>query len=231
MRAGIVDVDGTLVDTNYHHALAWYRAFRAYDLTIPVRTLHRHVGMGGDKFVSGVAGNEVEERLGEELRGRWEEIFDELIPEISPLPGARDLLASLRDRELRVVLASSSIGRHLNAFLDLVDARELTDGWTTKDDIAESKPEPDLVEAALKKAGTREAFMIGDTPWDVEAARKAGLPTVCVLTGGFSASELAEAGAAAVYESPRALAEDLAELVKKLDGRTGAGEDRAAGRR
>jgi len=208
-EAAIVDVDGTLVDTNYHHALAWYRAFREHDLTIPMWKLHRYVGMGGDKYVAAVAGDEVEEELGDELRGRWEAIFDEFIPEIEPLPGARALLVALEERGLTVVLASSSIQSHLDPFLDLLDARDLVDDWTTKDDVAASKPEPDLVHAALDKAGTESAFMIGDTPWDVEAARKASIPAICVLTGGFARAELEEAGAAAVFEGAEELARRL----------------------
>jgi phosphoglycolate phosphatase-like HAD superfamily hydrolase len=108
-----------------------------------------------------------------------------------------------------VVLASSAIDAHLQAFLDKLDARELADSWTTKDDVEASKPDPDLVEAALAKAGTREAVMIGDTPWDVKAAAKAGIETICVLTGGFSEAELREAGAAAVYDSLEALHAEL----------------------
>jgi len=208
-RAAIVDVDGTLVDTNYHHTLAWYRSFRDHDVTIPVWKLHRHVGMGGDKYVAAVAGDDVEQRLGDDLRGRWEEIFEEMIPEIAPLPGARDLLVGLKEQGLAVVIASSSIQDHLDVFLDLLDAREVVDDWTMKDDVEQSKPEPDLVRAALDKAGTEDAFMLGDTPWDVESARKAGIPTLCVLTGGFARAELEEAGAAAVYESVEEIAAGL----------------------
>jgi HAD superfamily hydrolase (TIGR01549 family) len=208
--AAILDVDGTLVDTNYQHALAWYRALRKHDVTVPVWRLHRHVGMGGDKFVAAVAGDEVEERLGDELRDEWERLFDEVIDEVAPLPGARELMVELKERGHPLVLASSAVQKHLDHFLDLLDARELADSWTTKDDVEQSKPEPDLVNAALEQAGTREAVMIGDTPWDVEAARKAGIETVCVLTGGFSEEELREAGAAAVYKS-------MAELQSSLD--------------
>ena len=209
MRASIVDVDGTLVDTNYHHTLSWYRAFREREITIPLATLHRHVGMGGDKYVAAVAGDEVEERLGDELRDRWEELFDEVIGEIAPLPGARDLLRALKDAGLTVVIASSSIEKHLDPMLDLVGAREIVDGWTKKDDVDESKPHPELVEVALDQAGTREAFMVGDTTWDVEAAERAGIPTLGVLTGGFGRDELEDAGAVAVYESAAELAADL----------------------
>jgi HAD superfamily hydrolase (TIGR01549 family) len=209
-RAAVLDVDGTLVDTNYQHALCWYRAFRTHGLTIPVWRLHRHVGMGGDKFVSAVAGDDVEERLGDELREEWERRFDELIGEVAALEGARDLIVELKERGLAVVLASSAIEKHLDHFLDLLDARDLADSWTTKDDVEQSKPEPDLVNAALAKAGTRDAAMLGDTPWDVEAARKAGLQTVCLMTGGFSEHELRDAGAVAVFES-------IADLRDALD--------------
>ena len=185
-------------------------------MTIPLSTLHRHVGMGGDKYVAAVAGDEVEEKIGEELRRRWEQIFGELLPEIVPLPGARRLLAELKRHGLTVVLASSSIQQHLDPFLDLLEAREVVDGWTMKDDVEASKPEPDLVVAALEKAGTREAFVVGDTTWDVEAAAKSDQPTVCVLTGGFSRAELEEAGAKAVYGSPGELADDLHGLLGRL---------------
>ena len=179
---------------------------------LPIWRLHRHVGMGGDKYVAAVAGEEVEERLGDALRDRWEELFDELIGEVAPLEGAHDLIADLKEHGRTVVLASSSIERHLDHFLDLLDVRDLLDGWTTKDDVEATKPEPDLVQAALEKAGTGDATMLGDTPWDVEAARKAGLETVCLLTGGFSQQELREAGAVAVLESLGEVRERLDEL-------------------
>ena len=205
----ILDVDGTLVDTNYHHALAWYRAFRNHGIVLPVWRLHRHVGMGGDKYVPATAGAEVEERLGDDLRAQWEELFNEVIDEVEPLEGARELIGDLKERGRTVVLASSSIQAHLDRFLDLLQARDVADGWTMKDDVEASKPEPDLVEAALAKAGSRDAVMVGDTPWDVEAARKAGIETVCVMTGGFSAQELHDAGASAVFESIRDLRKEL----------------------
>ncbi len=200
-RAAVLDVDGTLVDTNYHHALAWYRAFRKHDIVLPVWRLHRHVGMGGDKFVSAVAGDDVEERLGEELREEWERLFDEVIDEVSPLEGARELMTDLKERGHAVVLASSSIERHLDHFLDLLDVRELLDGWTTKDDVEATKPEPDLVVAAMEKAQGDGAVMVGDSTWDCEAAKRAGIETIAVLTGGFSEAELRDAGAVAVFHS------------------------------
>jgi HAD superfamily hydrolase (TIGR01549 family) len=167
--------------------------------------------MGGDKFVAAVAGDDVEARLGDDLRKRWESLFDELIDELAPLEGARELMADLKDRGHSIVLASSSIQKHLDHFLDLLDARDLADAWTTSDDVEATKPEPDLVRAALDKAGTEDAVMIGDTPWDVEAARRAGVETICVLTGGFSEHELREAGAIAVFESMTELRKHLVE--------------------
>ena len=200
-RAVILDVDGTLVDTNYHHALCWARAFREHGIVLPLWRLHRGVGMGGDKYVEAMAGPAVETRLGDLLRERWATLFDALLPEVEPLDGARELLRRLKDDGRTVVLASSSIERHLDRFLDVLGARELVDAWTMKDDVERSKPDPDLIAAALAQAGTRDAVMVGDTPWDVDAAERAGIETICVLTGGFSAAELREAGAAEVVES------------------------------
>ncbi len=210
LPAAVLDVDGTLVDTNYHHALAWYRAFREQGIVLPLWRLHRHVGMGGDKYVGALSGEEVEQRLGDKLRERWEQLFDDVIDEIEPLESSREFIGELKERGHDVVLASSSIERHLDVFLDKLDVRETADGWTTKDDVEASKPDPDLVEAALQKAGTREAVMVGDTPWDCEAARRAGIETIAVITGGFSEQELRGAGAVAVFES-------LAELRQRLD--------------
>jgi HAD superfamily hydrolase (TIGR01549 family) len=198
--AALLDVDGTLVDTNYHHALAWYRAFRAHGVPLPVWRIHRHVGMGGDQLVPALVpgiDRELHEAV-EETRG---ERYAELLDEVQPFDQAHELIQELRQRDATVVLASSSPQEELDHYLDLLDARDLANSWTTKDDVDATKPAPDLVEAALEKAGTREAVMVGDTPWDVRAASKAGIETICLITGGFSRAELEEAGAAAVYAS------------------------------
>jgi HAD superfamily hydrolase (TIGR01509 family) len=205
--AAIVDVDGTLVDSNYHHALCWHRSFLDHGLTFPVWRLHRHVGMGGDKFVAAVAGDGVEHAHGDSLRERWEELFDDVIDEVQPLPGAHRFVEALKERGHTIVLATSSIERHLGVLLEKLGIRDLVDGWTMSDDVEASKPDPDLVEVALAKAGTRDAVMVGDTPWDAAAAGCAGIGTVGVLTGGFAPSELG--AATAVYES-------VDELRKKL---------------
>ena len=179
---------------------------------LPGWRLHRHVGMGGDQFVEAVAGKRVEEELGDELRERWEKLFDGLIDEVAALDGAHELIVDLKERGHSVVLASSAVGKHVDHFLDLLDAREVVDAWTTKDDVEQSKPQPDLVRAALEKATGDEATMIGDTPWDIEAARKLGIETICLVTGGFSEQELRDAGAVAVFESVEELRERLDEF-------------------
>ena len=130
--------------------------------------------------------------------------------EVEPLEGAHDLIADLKERGLRVVLASSSPEDELDHYLGLLDARDLADAWTTKDDVERTKPAPDLVLAALEKAGTQDAVMIGDTRWDIEAAAKADVETICVITGGWSKDELLGAGASAVFES-------VDELRRRLD--------------
>jgi HAD superfamily hydrolase (TIGR01509 family) len=209
-RAAILDVDGTLVDTNYHHALAWYRAFRQHQIVLPVWRIHRHIGMGGDQLVGALAGEEVERERGNDIRGAEKALYLSLIEEVEPLQGARELIEDLKSRGHSVVLASSAKPDEVEHYLDLLDARELADGWTTSGDVESTKPEPDLVVAAMEKAGGDEAALVGDSIWDVEAAKRAGIPTLAVLTGGFAEAELREAGAAAVYES-------IAELRAALD--------------
>jgi HAD superfamily hydrolase (TIGR01509 family) len=167
--------------------------------------------MGGDKFVAAVAGDEAEHEHGDALRDAWEEEFDEVIDEVAPLDGARELIASLKERGHEVVLASSSVQKHFDHFIELLGVADVVDGWTTKDDVEASKPEPDLVHAALEKVQGERAVMLGDTPWDVEAARRAGIETVCLITGGFSEGELRDAGAAGVFESLDDLRERLAQ--------------------
>ena len=209
MAVAILDVDGTLVDTNYQHAIAWYRAFRRHEVVLPVWRVHRHIGMGGDQLVAALAGDEVEARSGDSIRDAEKELYGELIDEVEPFDDARELIADLRRGGHTVVLASSAKRDEVEHYLDLLDARELADDWTTSADVEKTKPHPDLVVAALDKAGSREAVMVGDTPWDVEAAAAAGVETIAVLTGGFSEQELREAGAAAVYESVAELRRDL----------------------
>ena len=208
----ILDIDGTLVDTNYQHALAWYRAFRQHDVILPVWRIHRHIGMGGDQLVESLTDAETEEEKGDDIRTAEKALYLALIEEVEPLAGARDLIKRLKDDGRTVVLASSAKEDEVEHYLDLLDARELADDWTTSADVESTKPEPDLVKAALEKAGAEpdDAVMLGDTPWDCEAAGRAGVQTIGLITGGFSEEELREGGAVAVFES-------IPELLERLD--------------
>ena len=217
----IFDVDGTLVDTNYQHAIAWYRAFRRYDITRPLWRIHRGIGMGGDTFVPEIAGEDVEREHGDDLREAWTEEFDKLIGEIQPFEATRSLLEEVKGRGFRLVLASSGKTKHVEAFLELFGGRELADAWTTADDVENSKPQPDLLAAALAKVDGASGVMIGDSVYDVLAAGKLDIPTIAVRTGGFGTDELREAGASHVFDS-------LDELQAALDDTALAAPTRAA---
>lgn len=210
MTAAILDIDGTLIDTNYHHAVAWFRAFRQHGHVVPIWQIHRHIGMGGDKLVAALLSEEAEEREGDDIRAAEKALYLTFIEEVEPLRGARALMEDLRDRGSQIVLASSAKADEVDHYLDLLDARSLADGWTTSADVEATKPDPDLVLAALEKVGSEDAVMIGDSTWDCQAAEAAGIKSIAVLTGGFSSEELREAGAAEVYES-------IDELRQKLD--------------
>jgi HAD superfamily hydrolase (TIGR01509 family) len=206
----ILDVDGTLVETNYHHAIAWYRAFTQNDVELPVWRIHRAIGMGGDQLVGALAGAQTEEDKGDDIRFAEKVLYMAMIHEVRPLPDARRLLEVLKERDHPVVLASSAKKEEIDHYLDLLHARELADGWTSSADVTRTKPEPDLVRTAVDKVGGGDAVMIGDSVWDVEAAKRAGMPTIAVRTGGFGVDELLGAGAACVFDS-------LADLIEALD--------------
>jgi HAD superfamily hydrolase (TIGR01549 family) len=209
--AAILDIDGTLVDTNYHHAIAWYRAFRQHGIVLPIWRIHRHIGMGGDQLVEALTDKRTEDEKGDDIRDAEKPLYMAMIDEVEPLEGARELMVELKERGHPVVLASSAKEDEVDHYLDLLDARDLADDWTTSADVEKTKPQPDLVNAAMEKAGGGEAVMLGDTPWDVKAAEGAGVPTVAVLTGGFSEQELSEAGAVAVFESIAELRSNLSD--------------------
>ena len=209
--AAILDIDGTLVDTNYQHAIAWYRAFRKHGVVLPVWRIHRHIGMGGDQLVAALAGDDLEDEKGDDVRGDEKELYAELIDEVEPMDGARELIERLRELGSEVVLASSAKADEVEHYLDQLDARSIVDGWTTSADVEATKPEPDLVHAALEKVDADSAVMVGDTTWDVKAAKRAGVETVAVRTGGFGVDELRDAGAIAVLESVRELCERIGE--------------------
>jgi HAD superfamily hydrolase (TIGR01509 family) len=212
MAVAVLDIDGTLVDTNYHHAIAWYRAFRQHGIILPIWRIHRHIGMGGDQLVEALTDERTEREQGDDIRAAEKTLYFQFIEEVEPMEGARKLIEQLKERGHKVVLASSAKADEVDHYLDLLDARDLADAWTTSADVESTKPAPDLVGAAVESVdgSADDAVMVGDTPWDVEAAQKLGVPTLTVRTGGFGIDELKEAGAVAVFES-------VVELCQRLD--------------
>jgi HAD superfamily hydrolase (TIGR01509 family) len=213
MAVAVLDIDGTLVDTNYQHALAWFRAFRAHGIVLELWRIHRHIGMGGDQLVGALTDERTERELGDRIRDAEKQHYFELIDEVEPMDGSRELIEDLKRRGHKVVLASSAKADEVDHYLEQLDARDLADAWTTSADVEATKPQPDLVNSALERIGGApgEAVMVGDTPWDVEAASRADVGTVAVRTGGFGADELREAGAIAIFESVQELREHLDE--------------------
>jgi HAD superfamily hydrolase (TIGR01509 family) len=211
MSVALLDVDGTLVDTNYQHALAWFRAFLQHDMVLPVWRIHRHIGMGGDQLIEALTDSETERANGDQIRAAEKALYLEMMFEVRAAAGARELVCELSRRGHGTVLASSADEREVEHYVSLLELRGIADGWTSASDVDATKPEPDLIQAALQRVGAEadQAVMIGDSPWDVHAARRAGVQTLAVLTGGFSAEELHEAGAMGVYESVAELREGL----------------------
>jgi HAD superfamily hydrolase (TIGR01549 family) len=201
-RAVVLDVDGTLVDSVYHHTFAWSRAFRKAGHPVEAWRIHRHIGMGGDRLVAAVAGGDVEESSGDRIREIWEAEYDAVIGDVGLLEDACELLSALKDRGIRIALASSSIPKHAQHAFDLLDAERYADLTTTSEDVEESKPDQELVAVAMKRLGTGNALMVGDAVWDVVAASHAGIPTIGLCCGGYGRHELVDAGAAAVYHGP-----------------------------
>ena len=206
--AGVLfDVDGTLVDSNYLHVVAWSRALRANGHEVPMSTLHRTVGQGADRLVESVIG-----RADDDVSDAHSDFYGPHLHELVAFPCAADLLRTVKKSGSRVVLVTSASAEEVEHLRKAITADDAIDEVTCNEDVDASKPDPDLVQSALDKAGltAAHAVFVGDTVWDVEAARRAGVPCVCVLTGGISAAELREAGAVAIYD-------DVAELLKKYD--------------
>lgn len=205
--AVIFDVDGTLVDTNYLHALAWRRVFLEHgEAGISTASIHRLVGMGSDELLETLFG-----RPRPELKPERARHFDALKPEIRAFPRAADLLRALDERGLRVVLATSAEKSDLEALLEAIDAYDAIDSVTSAGEVEAAKPAPDLFCVALEEAGTapETTVVVGDTVWDVKAAARAGLRCVGMTSGGIGGGELREAGAVAVYDDPADLLDGL----------------------
>ncbi|HVY10100.1 MAG TPA: HAD family hydrolase [Mycobacteriales bacterium] len=201
-RAVLFDVDGTLVDTNYLHAVAWSEAFAAHGYDVPASICHGLIGQGSERLVTSALGHPDEAAVATHA-----DIYGAQLHRLRALPGAADLLRHTKAAGLTVVLATSASAHDAAHLRAAIDAAEAIDEMTTNDDVDASKPEPDIVQTALDRAGVRaeDAVFVGDTVWDVEAASRAGVPCVCVLTGGIAEPVLRDAGAIEVYPDAAAL--------------------------
>ena len=203
VRAVLLDVDGTLVDSNDAHAMAWSEALREAGREVPYDEIRWRIGMGGDKLTPEVTGLDPESPEGEKLRERAGEIFRQKhVKGLKPFPGARELLARFRDEGLALVVATSANAKDMKEILKTGGLGDLIDERTSSSDAEHSKPDPDIIEAAVERSGARasECVMLGDTPYDVTAAQRAGVTVVGLRCGGWSDEELA--GAVAVYDGP-----------------------------
>jgi len=201
----VLDVDGTLMDTNYVHVEAWARAFEEVGQRVPRAKIHKQVGKGSERLISELIEGEENFEKVEELHG---EIYMDLQRHAHPLPGARELIDSLAERGYEAWLVTNAKPKELEQYLDQLETEGKIAGTVKAAEVEESKPAPDVFELALEKAGgdADQIVAVGDTVWDVEAAAGAGIRTVAVLSGGaFSEEELKEAGAVAVYDNCAAL--------------------------
>ena len=207
MSAGVlVDIDGTLVDSTYHHTIAWSRAFRDHGEQVSLAAIHRSIGMGTPEMLQSLIG-----RTDDAIATTWRGYFDELVPEIEPCRGAAELLRTLHTRGLVVVLATSSPEDLIEEYRRKIDADDAIDDVVSADDVENAKPHPDVFAVGLEKAGLapEHAIVIGDAVWDVEAAERAGVRSVGLECGGVSRCELEAAGAAAVFRDPLHLRDEV----------------------
>jgi len=206
----LFDVDGTLIDSSYFHAIAWWQAFRREGLDTQISAIHRCVGMGGDKLIEHLVPDCTQD-MQEDLKSAHGAVFSTYWPSLRPFDSARDLLAACADAGLAVGLASSAQERDLNVARRLLDAGTTIDAWTSSNDAEESKPAPDILLACLEKLelSAADVVYVGDAVWDVLAAAAIGVPAIALTCGGISEAELREAGAAEVYDNPRHLLENL----------------------
>ena len=210
MKPGVLfDVDGTLVDTTYLHAVCWSEALRQHGHDVPMAELHRAIGMGSDKLIERFVGETTDD---EAMSAAHDVLFHEWWERLRPLPGAADLLRAVAKRGLAVVLASSAKDTELSMLRGVIGADDVITAATSSSDAEQSKPEPDILQAALDQSGVdpAAAVFVGDAVWDVLAAGKLGIPCIGLTCGGTSAAELISAGAVATYA-------DAAELLAALD--------------
>jgi HAD superfamily hydrolase (TIGR01509 family) len=213
LRAVLFDVDGTLVDTNYLHAVTWWQAFARGGHYVPMTDIHRAIGMGSDQMLDKLLPADRDKEADATLGASHDALYATYWSRLRPLPGAADLLRACKARGLAVVLASSAGEAESGVLRAAIDAEDAIDDATFSGEVDRTKPAPDLVQVALEKAGVpaEQAVFVGDTVWDVQASQKAGVPCIGLLSGGIGRQELAEAGTAEIYDGP-------AHLLAALDG-------------
>ena len=207
IRAALLDIDGTLVDSNDAHARAWQQALARHGRQVPFEQLRSLIGKGGDKLLAETVGVDKNSPAGKAIDAQRAQLFlREHLPRLRPLPGARELILRLRAEGLRLIVATSAKSQEMNALLELCGVRHYIQAHTSSDEAERSKPDPDIVQAALGKAAVpaSAALMLGDTPYDVEAAARAGVGTVALRSGGWNDDALA--GAVAIYDHAAQLA-------------------------
>ncbi len=206
----LFDIDGTLVDSNYLHVNAWLRALQAVGHPVDAWRIHRGQGMGSSELLATLLG-ETAEQVGSLAKQQHSELYQQSSQLLRAFDGARELVAAVAQRGVKVVLATSAASDELELLRSILDVEDTVAEITAAEDVETAKPAPDLVQVALQRAGVAadRAVFVGDTVWDVQACGKAGVACVGVLTGGISAAELTDAGAVAVYEDCRALLRDL----------------------
>jgi len=203
LRGVIFDIDGTLVDSNEAHARSWVDTLHEAGYDVPFDVIWPMIGMGGDKLLPSATGIESDSRLGKDLsKRRWEIFQRDYLPRLKPMPGARELVARVRQDDLAIIVASSAGGNELGALMEAADVADLMEETTSASDAEDSKPDPDIVQAAVRKSGLEpdELIMLGDTPYDVQAAIGANVKLVGLLCGGWTMLELS--GATAIYDDP-----------------------------
>jgi HAD superfamily hydrolase (TIGR01509 family) len=213
-RAAVFDIDGTLIDSVDGHARAWQEVFARLGLDVPFEKIRGQIGKGGDQLMPVFLPRDVVDRQGEEIERERLALFkSKYLPQVRPFPGTRELFQKLKAEGLTVVLASSAKGEELETYKTIARVDDLVDDATSSDDAERSKPHPDIFEAALSRLPgiePAEAVAVGDTPYDAQAATKAGLRAVGVLCGGFPEADLRAAGCVAIYRDP-------ADLLARLD--------------
>jgi len=202
----LFDIDGTLIDSNGAHAQSWTQALGEHGISVDVESIRRLVGMGGDKLLPLVAGVSEDSERGRVLAKRKKAIFATLLPDLEPTPGARQLIAYLREQQVDVVIATSADDRDMSQLLQRAGVDDLIPQRASKDDAERSKPDPDIVHAALARshASPVTSVMVGDTPYDIEAARRAGIRVFALRCGGYWTDAALQA-ADHVFDDPAAL--------------------------